>query len=214
MAAIALYSALSILTGIKAGLTLVLDSSNKKWLMGIYIKYKDIIATKLATVAHMNLAMAIGMASAGLTIFLLIGTLLGKEVGPIVAALGAITLAVLALAVALNILSVGTLTAGQLGALAAGAGMAAGILAIQSGAGFQMGTRGLPATGLFLGHKGEVVYNPATDRPTGIVPREREGPSTTIQDIDIAIEHVHTEAEFDDFDEKISRKLRDLARRA
>jgi hypothetical protein len=81
--------------------------------------------------------------------------------------------------------------------------------------GFARGTRALPHTGFFFGHKGEMVFNPATGRPTGIrdVIEEERGPSVTEQDIDITIEHLHTEAEFDEVDEKLGTTLRKKMRK-
>jgi len=95
------------------------------------------------------------------------------------------------------------------------AGLAAmgGALAMMNMAGvtnFQMGTRSAPYTGLVPVHKGEVIYNPYTERPTGIAAELRRGagPSVTHQRVEIGIEHLHTEAPYDEVDEKIGRTLR------
>lgn len=163
-----------------------------------------------------SVAVAIGLVTAGLTIFTLLGSVIGNQAGAIVAAVASITAALLALAVAMNIVSVGTLTPLQLGAFAAGAGIAAGVMGIQANQGFANGTRGLPNTGLFLGHKGEIVYNPATNRPAGMESEVmgRREPSTTVQDIDINIAQLNTKADYDDTKEKLGRELYNIAKRS
>lgn len=153
-----------------------------------------------------SLALSVGLVTAGLAIFMMIGQVIGKDAGIIVAAITAITVALLALAVAMNIVSVGSLTPLQLGAFAAGAGLAAGVMAMQGS--YAVGTRSLPYTGMFLGHKGEVVYNPSTNRPAGVQSDLRgEGSSTTIQDIDIHVGTINTKTDVDDMEEKMGRTL-------
>lgn len=166
----------------------------------------------VSATAFRTLSIAIGLCLASFTLFMLLGQIIGKNAGIIVAAVVAITLALLALAVAMDIVSLGTLTGAQLGALAAGAGMAAGVMALGQG-GFQSGTRGLPKTGLFYGHKGEVIYNPSSGRPTQ-TGNELGGrtPISTHYDTEIKIENVHTKADYDDLDEEIRKSLRKMMR--
>jgi hypothetical protein len=93
---------------------------------------------------------------------------------------------------------------------AAGVALAGGLALIGQATGaFQHGTRGLPDTGLFFGHKGEVVYNPATNRPTqtgvDLAAGRGETNSYTTQ---ITIEQINTKADIDDVDDEIRKALR------
>jgi hypothetical protein len=56
------------------------------------------------------------------------------------------------------------------------------------------------------------VYNPHTERPTGIQP-QIEQPSITNYDVPITIENVHTKASFDDLEDELSSALRKAGRR-
>lgn len=127
-------------------------------------------SVKGATAATIGLGVALGIVTAGITVFLILGQIIGSKAGAIVAGITAITLAVLALAIALNVLSVGTLTPLQLGAFAAGTGIAAGVMAYQSTQTpeYQIGTRMLTKTGPIIGHEGEILYNPENQLPTQI----------------------------------------------
>jgi hypothetical protein len=162
-------------------------------------------------VAHQTLATAIGACFGAFMVFMIIGQVIGKQAGAIVAAIVSITAALLALAVAMNIVSVGTLTPFQLAAVAAGAAMAAGVMAI--GKSFQLGTRSVGATGLAFVHKHEVIYNPSTNQPTQIGNDLNGGAGeTNFYDIPVTIENVNTKADFDDLDEKLRKSLGKLAR--
>lgn len=211
MALIGLYAATKLVVGIKAMLALQLSVENQRRLIGIGLKIKSIIVTKAETMAQWQLAAAVAAASGGFTVAYMALSALNQPIVSAIVLIAALTAALWALYIAQSAVSLGI-------ALVAG-GVAAGAAAALAQSytnepQYGMGTRGLPRTGLFYGHKGEVVYNPQTDRPTGIVERGGEIPTSTVQDIDVTIEHVHTEAEFDDLDEKLARKLRDLARRA
>jgi len=176
----------------------------------LYTRY----SMDMAATSGRGLAVALGMALGAFTLFMLIGDVIGPVAGTIVAALAAITLAVLALAVSLNILSLGFLTGQQLGALAAGAGLAAGVMAIQAGGGFAGGTRGVARTGPAMVHAGEIIYNPATHRPTQVgndLERglgEGGGRGTSFYDIPITIENLHTKTDIDDVDEELGKVWR------
>lgn len=167
----------------------------------------EMIAVENTALAYWQLALAAG---AAFGVFFLLKDILG----PIPAALIAISVGVGLLAVQLWLAAgaVSVLTGGL--AAIAGAAALAGVISMVTGVtGKAMGTRGLPHTGLFVGHKGEVVYNPATHRPTQIG-NEIEGigingkPSVTHQKVEIEIEHLHTEAPYDEIDEKMGKTLR------
>lgn len=164
------------------------------------------------TASVMGLEMALGLVAAAFMIFMMIGQAIGSQAGAIVAAVTAITMAFIALGIAEDWISFGALTPLQAGAIAAGAAMAAGVMAIQSGA-FQSGTRALPSTGLFMGHKGEVVYNPATNRPSQVGADLTGGQGeTNTFNMPIVIENVHTKADIDDVNEKLRIALRERMR--
>jgi len=113
-------------------------------------------------------------------------------------------------------ISAATLGVGlALGGAAAGAAVAtAANMQAQMGA-YPMGTRALPRTGLFFGHKNEVVYNPSSGRPTQIA-NDLEGnqPLSTTQEINVNIETLNTKADIDDLDREISKSLRKTAVRS
>jgi len=93
--------------------------------------------------------------------------------------------------------------------IAAIAGIGAAIAAYtQMGelAGYQLGTRFVPYTGLALVHEGEIIYNPSTGRPTGI---GESRPVTSKTEITISIGEVHTKSDIDDLDERIRVALRE-----
>ena len=128
--------------------------------------------------------------------------------GPIAAAIIAVT----ALTIALWILFAAE-AASSLGiALIAGgaAVIAATAIASQTMGHFQEGTRSIPYTGPIFAHKGEVVYNPSTNRPLQVgndLAREGAGESS-VYNMPITIENVHTKAEMDDVDEQMRKALR------
>jgi len=175
---------------------------------GLFTKLMDINLTNLQTMAYFKLAIAVAAATGGF----MLAYLALRGAPPIVSAIIAV---VLALAAAFFLLWAGISAATLgIGALLGGAALGAALAAASSATGemgFARGTRALPATGLFFGHRGEMVYNPLTGSPTGVrdlLGEEEEEPSVTTQDIDINIEHLHTEATFDEIDEKLGRKLR------
>jgi len=161
--------------------------------------------TQAATGATMGLGMALGIVTAGFTIFITLGAVIGNVRGTIVAGLVAITLAVLALATAFNILSLGTLTVAQLGAAAAGVGMAAGIMAIQSGQEYQMGTTFVGKTGLAMVHRGEAIFNPATGTPRELANDMNRGETRSRSDINVTIEKLYTKSDVDELDDRFAR---------
>ncbi len=128
--------------------------------------------------------------------------------GPIAAAIIAIT----ALTIALWILFAAE-AASSLGiALIAGgaAVIAATAIASQTMGKFQGGTRSIPYTGPIIAHKGEVIYNPSTNRPlqVGNDLAKEGGGEENVYNMPITIENVHTKAEMDDVDEQMRKALR------
>lgn len=168
------------------------------------VQIGNLTITRAQVIAYTKLALAVG---AAFGIFYTIFTLL-KGINPIFSAAIAVVLALAAALIKLYIAeSFATLGVAAV-AGAAGAGLAAVTAATY---GFQMGTRSAPYTGLAMIHKGEVVYNPATERPTQIAADIRRGKkdgSVTRQDVRINIDTVNTKSDIDDFNEKVSRTLR------
>jgi len=160
------------------------------------------------TALQMQLLMVGLAAGIGFALFFL----LKDSLGPIPAMLIAVAVAVGILAIQLW-LAAGAMSVLTWGLAAiAGAAALAGVVAMVAGVtGKQMGTMSMPYTGLVLAHQGEVIYNPATHRPTQVgndLEREGQVPSQTFYDMPIRIENVHTKAEFDDVDEKLRKALR------
>lgn len=167
---------------------------------------------KVATASTVSLGMALGLVTAGFSVFMILGQVIGSNAGAIVAAITSITLAILALAVALNVLSVGTLTPLQLAAFAAGAGMAAGVMAIQSQQPtYKIGTRMLTQTGPITGHAGEIVWNPTNQLPTQVNNdvTGRGIPKKTEFNVTISTGDIHTKADKEELRPFILKTIRD-----
>ena len=158
------------------------------------------------TVSYWLLAGAIAGALVGFILMYQICQKLGRTTALIIG----LSLAIVGLAIAIAMLrgAFGDFSsiAGVLAVGALGAGAGAIISGMEQ---HQMGTRGLRRTGPVWAHKGEVIYNPATRRPTQIANDLERGrqPSMTRNDIDITIENVHTKADFEDLDEELREAL-------
>jgi hypothetical protein len=77
----------------------------------------------------------------------------------------------------------------------------------------QMGTRMVAETGPSLVHKGEVIYNPSTHRPTQVGnDLEGTGTSTTIYQMPMTIKEMNTKASFDDVDDHMRRSVHRVTR--
>jgi len=163
----------------------------------------------------LRVALAINIAFGAFVLLMMITDRFGKAAGMVVS----LAIAILGLAMAIStlkaVLSMGATLAQDITAFAVPLGLlSAGIAGMAYAASKQMGTRALPYTGLFYGHKGEVVYNPHTERPTMIAgDLERERPTYVNYDIPVTIENVHTKADFDDLDEQLRKGLRKAGRR-
>jgi hypothetical protein len=169
------------------------------------------------TFAYWQLALAIGAAFAGFTLFMILGDILGREGSTIIAVIAAITAAVWLLYIALSAATGGVMAAlGGKGALAAMGIMAGSIAAVgaMNVPSHQMGTRMIEATGPALVHRGEVIYNPSTNRPTQVGNDLMGGgkPSTTVFDMPITIQEMHTKSDFDDVDERLRQGMRKMSR--
>ena len=126
-----------------------------------------------------------------------------------VTAIGAIVTALLVLYSAEIMASGGLmLFAGLLGV--AGGATAAGAMSMISPStpSYQFGTRMVPATGLAMLHKGEVVYNPSTGRPTGIA---NESGGGTIIDASMNVETLNTKMDTDDMNDIMRKQARTIA---
>lgn len=130
--------------------------------------------------------------------------LLQGWLGPIPALIFAIVAAVAALAVVMNLSGLGELLG-----LAGGVSEGTQALRMFGSAGAQMGTRAVQETGPIFAHKGEVVFNPATGRPSQIEGDIAGGGGQSIyENVGITIENVHTKADFEDVDDKMRTALR------
>lgn len=168
------------------------------------------------TVSYQGLAIAIGTAIAGFLIIMAITNTFGRTAGLVTG----LAMAIIGLAIALMafkaIASSGTSvlldTAALVGVGMAAGGMAGAMYAYTS---HQMGTRMIAATGPVIAHKGEVLYNPSTGRPTQVQnDLQGGGASTTIYEMPITIENVNTKADIDDVDEKIGKAIRRASNRS
>jgi len=137
-----------------------------------------------------------------------------QRFGGLVGVIAGVTIAILGLAAAIailkGVLSLGGTVANDIATMAAlGAAFGGVAGAIYAGSsGFAMGTRAVPFTGYAPVHKGEVIFNPATGRPTQIGNDLRGGEAiSTVYDTDIIIEQLHIRSDIDDVDEKLGRRL-------
>lgn len=212
-AALGLYGAYKVLLGIKEGIAAA--RALNIWLSEhqLILAKKQLASNTALTASSISLGTALAYVGVSAAFGLAVFFGLKDVLGPLPAMLLAVAVALIPLVIMLWKASVATsiLTAG----IATIAGLAAlgGALGMMNMAGvgnFQMGTRSAPYTGPMMVHRGEVIYNPETERPTGIAAELRRGagPSVTHQKIEIGIEHLHTEAPFDEVDEKMGKTLR------
>jgi hypothetical protein len=155
------------------------------------------------TLSYKQLAIAMGAATAGLLIAFSILSAIKNPILDVIVLIGALIVALWALFVAESAASLGIALVA--GGVAAGAAAA---LASYYGA-FQMGTRMVGATGPAIVHKGEIIYNPSTGRPTQIGKDLESGrQETNYYEMPVTIETVNTKADIDDLDEKLSEVWR------
>ena len=75
---------------------------------------------------------------------------------------------------------------------------------------YQMGTRMVPFTGLGMLHRGEVVYNPATNRPSGIMTEGGAG-KTTVIDATMHVDTINTKMDKEEMSEYVRKQSRTIA---
>ena len=173
---------------------------------------EKIVATGLASTWKV-LAAEIGASVVAFIIFYEIG----KSLGGVIPIIIGVTLAVIGLAVAIAILkgviSFGTTAIKDIAMIASLATIGAGVGLALGASQHAMGTRMIQETGPAIVHKGEVIYNPATNRPTQIGnDLANNRPSSTVYEMPIHIENVHTKADFNDVDEQLRQGLHKVAR--
>lgn len=212
-AALGLYGSYKLLLGIKEGIAAA--RALNIWLSEhqLILAKKQLASNTALTASSITLGTALmyvaASAALGFTVFFGLRGILGDLPAMLIAVAVALIPLVVMLwkaSVATSILTAGIATIAGLAAL----GGALGMMNMAGIGNFQMGTRSAPYTGPMMVHRGEVIYNPETERPTGIAAELRRGagPSVTHQKIEIGIEHLHTEAPFDEVDEKMGRVLR------
>jgi hypothetical protein len=164
------------------------------------------ITVATLTTGYTGLAVAI---SAAIGTFAIVYSILNSIRNPIldvIVIIGALTVALWALFVAESAASWGI-------ALAAGGAAAAGAVALATQySGHATGTRMVGATGPALLHRGEVVYNPSTGRPTqvGNDLASRGGGFTTI-DASMHIDTLNTKASEEELNEILRKQGRKIA---
>jgi len=199
----------------------LLDTDTLKYVANL-IRYKipaqlaDLQVTIASTIAHHALAFSI----AGVVAGFLIAYSIFSKMPPIV---GAVAAAIMGLVAAIMILHAVSgpigwaMLAGGLAVAGASIGAAYGAYSSATGnKAFEQGTMGLPYTGAFFGHKGEVVYNPRTNRPAQAgndLSNGNVGTQTNIIDVPITIQNVHTKADVDDLQEQVGEAFRKAGRR-
>jgi len=175
---------------------------------GIILDKAHTLTIKGKTLAYTQLAVAV---AASMGAFVLMYSLLKELNNPIVSAIaliGGLTAALWALFIAESAASLGA-------ALVAGGVAAAGALALsEQYKSFQMGTRSAPYTGPMYVHKGEVIFNPATGRPTQIANdlAERRTVTTNQITLDFSGSTIHTKADKEELMPWIKRALREALR--
>ena len=118
---------------------------------------------------NLSLKAVVGTLTAGIAGFAIAYTIF-KDLPPVI---GVVTGAVLALATAVILLSAALTPARAALSVGLGAASAGALLGAYTSAtkdlnkGFANGTISVPSTGLYMLHKGEAVYNPQTNRPSG-----------------------------------------------
>ena len=131
--------------------------------------------------------------------------------------LGPIPAALLAIAAAAGILAVILWqAAGAMSVLSWGAAAVAGATAIggaiaASSISHQMGTRQVAQTGPAFLHKGEVVYNPSSGRPTQVGNDLAGGGGSTSIDASMHVENLNTKMDTEQLNEYVRKQQRTIA---
>lgn len=173
-------STLALLTGVVitgAGAIRVLNWTIEQYIAKETLKKlvqdNSTLSTIQATLANhglnLSLKAVIGTLAVGIAGFTIAYTIF-KDLPPVI---GVVTGAILALATAVILLSAALTPARAALAVGLGAASVGALLGAYTSAtkdlnkGFANGTIRVPSTGLYMLHKGEAVYNPQTNRPTG-----------------------------------------------
>ena len=178
----------------------------------LIVQKADLALVKLRVGAYAALAIAV---AAGAGAFILMYNV-GLSLKPLHAILIGLALAILGVAIAIAtlkaVVSGGTSLLTDVGSILALTAIGGGAgLAIAGLTNYHTGTTGAPYTGLAMIKKGEVVYDPATERPTQIaadIRRNGGGGNVTRQDVRINIDTLNTKSDIEDLDEKMGRTLR------
>lgn len=171
------------------------------------------IDTETLVMTWADLAMVIGVATAGFTLIMFVC----QQFGPLAGLAVSLTMAIIGLALAWSFLSAvvsGGATLALTATSAAGvAAIGAGIAgAIYSMTQYATGTRMVPETGPALVHRGEVIYNPSTGRPTQVANDLVGGNGgTSYSEMRVQIDTVNTKSDFDDVDQKLRKINRTVA---
>lgn len=180
------------------------------YLTGQMVANKSVLTTlvpvtQASTVSMQALAMSAMMAVGA---FIMIYSALEQIRSPVADAIAIIGGLIAVLIALISLEGAASMGLALMGIAAGAAGAMA--IAQQYGA-FQMGTRAVPNTGPVFAHKGEIIYNPSTGRPTQVdsdITGGGVGRTTTLESTTVNIANVNTKADFDDVDEQIRRGLR------
>lgn len=205
-AGVAIYFAYVAITSLAAIKTFALAKSQQTLLVPI----------NKVTAAWKTQAMAVGLAFGAFAVFFTIASQFHGVARIVVSAIMIIVGALILLATWQAMTTGGLSTlAGTAGVISVGA-IAAGSLGIAGEATgtFASGTQSVQKTGPVFAHKGEVIYNPATNRPLQIGNdiNKNAGGNVTNMNTQITIENVHTKADFDDVAYQINKANRMGAR--
>jgi hypothetical protein len=206
---IGLYSAYKVLSNLQLMNTTMTA-------LNTFMQEKNTVATTKSTVsvwglvtAHKALAVSIGAALGGFTLAYSMLQGMSPVISGLITVVLALAAAFMYLFVAHSAATLGITAA--LGAAAGGAAVAT-VANLKSGAGYARGTRSLPYTGLFLGHKGEKVYNPQTNRPAGLEDEAMGSSRNEIRGsmggINVTFTgDIHTKSNQEDLDDIVGKKI-------
>jgi hypothetical protein len=173
------------------------------------------ITANIAAMSFIRMGVAIAGAFAAFMLIVSITEKFGKVAGVVVGLAVAIIGLALAIAALKGVITMGASLATDIGVMLAVAGIAGTAYALTS---MQAGTRSARYTGPHMVHQGEVIYNPATHRPTQVGNDIEEGEDgerrgVTHYEMPVTIENVNTKADIDDLDERLSEAWRRKMRR-
>lgn len=172
------------------------------------------ITANITTMSFIRMSIAIASAFAAFMLIVSITERFGKVTGVVVGLAIAIIGLALAIAALKGIITAGASLATDIGVMLAVAGIAGTAYALTSS---QYGTRSAKYTGPHMVHEGEVIYNPATHRPTQVgndLEAEAGGRGgATFFEMPVTIENVNTKADIEDLDEQLSEAWRRKMRR-